>query len=336
MRRSVYSAISFLLIASLLSFPVFSSGKTANREHPLKNIRAKAETGAKVGQRIRQLRRTSKALQSALAAFERNRQEPKIDEAVSIVGHRVKTREIAKAHHARQQATISGDQAEVIFITALHLYNEWQGTVITRFFDANGALEDEFVSDLVITRSEHSPAEWTVRHDVEYGTDGVGYLFHRPGMFTSFQLGIPIQQQAAPLSLDPSQFGSTENRDLFYEQYPEQISYDTLPGGGDGGGGELILNAHAKAKAPQSPPGQRVALGPWLVPTLRGWRGAGRDAGLGCTAAAGGCGVGSALFAEAPFVPCFISGCAGSVIFGVLANVRPTLVNVRPGGTWRP
>jgi hypothetical protein len=336
MRRCVYLAISFLISASLLSVPVFSSGKTANREHPLKNIRAKAETGAKVGQRIKQLRRTSKALQSALEAFERNGRQPSIDEAVSIFGHREKTHEIAKAHHARQQATISGDGAEVIFITALHMYNEWQGTVITRFFDANGALEDEFVSNLVITRSEYSPAEWTVRHDVEYGADGVGYLFHRPGMFTSFQLGTPIQAQAAPLGLESSQFRSTTERDLFYQQFPEQLSYDTLPGGGDGGGGGgggpgIILNAHAKAKAPQSG-GQTIgrALGPWMVPSLTGWRGAARDAGLGCTATAGGCALGSALFSGAPFVPCFVTGCAGSVIYGVLANVRPTRVNIRP------
>jgi hypothetical protein len=313
----------------LLSFPVFSSGfsagKTANREHPLKNIRARAETGAKVGQRIKQLRRTSKALQNALTAFERNGCVPNIDEAVSVVGHREKPREIAKAHHASQQATISGDGAEVIFITSLHLYNEWQGTVITRFFDENGGLENEFVSNLVITRSEYSPSEWTVRHDVEYEADGAGYLFHRPGMFTSFQVGTPIQDQAAPLSLDSSQFVSTEARDEFYETFPEQTSYDTLPGGGDGGGGELILNAHARAKGPQGGgPAQRFVLGPWVVPSLTGWRGAARDSGLGCTATAGGCALGSALFAGAPFVPCFVTGCAGSVIYGVLANVRLT------------
>jgi hypothetical protein len=330
MRRSVYSAIGLLLIASLLSFPGFSSGKTVNREHPLKNIRAKVESGVKVGQRVKEMRRTSKGLQRALAAFERNGCQPKIDEAVSVVGYRVKTREIAKAHHAQQQTTITGDGAEVTFITALDLYNEWQGTAITRFFDENGALEDEYVSDLVITRSEYSPSEWTVRHDVEYGADGVGHLFHRPGMFTSFQLGTPIQDQAPPLSLYPSQFASTADRDLFYEQFPEQTSYDTLPGGGDGGGGGTpIMNAHAKARAPQSSPAQRFVLGPWLVPSLTGWRGAARDAGLGCTASAGGCAIGSLLFgAGSPFAPCFVVGCAGSVIYGVLNNVRPTLRNV--------
>jgi|SRR5215208_180852 len=333
MRRSVYLTISLFLISSLFSFPVFSLGKTAtNREHPLKNIRAKAETGAKVGQRIKELRRTSKALQNALAAFERNQCVPNIDEAVSIVGRREKTREIAKAHHARQQATISGDGAEVIFITALHLYNEWQGTVIARFFDENGALEDEFVSNLVITRSEYSPSEWTVRHDVEYGADGVGYLFHRPGMFTSFQLGTLIQEQAAPLNLESSQFASTEDKDVFYETFPEQTSYDFLSGGGDSGGGGWtpILNAHAKAKSPQGGgPAQRFVMGPWVVPTLTGWRGAARDSGLGCTATAGGCAIGSALFAGAPFAPCFVTGCAGSVIYGVLANVRPTRTVIR-------
>jgi hypothetical protein len=332
MRRSVYFAISFLLIASLVSFSGYSAGKTPNREHPLKNIRAKAEIGGKVGQQIRELRRTSKALQNALAVFERNGREPKIDESVSVVGHREIAVETAKAHHARQQATINGEGAEVIFITTLHLYNEWQGTVVARFFDANGILQDEFVSNLVFTRSEYSPAQWTLRHDVEYGADGAALLFHRPGMFTTFQLGTPIQEQVPTLNLDFAQFASTADRDLFYETFPAQISYDTLPDDGGGGGGPVpILNAHAKRRAPQGPssPGQRFVMGPWVVPTLDGWSGALRDAGLGCTATAGGCALGSALFAAAPFAPCFVTGCAGSVIYGVIGNVRLTRTVIR-------
>lgn len=212
----------------------------------------------------------------------------------------------------------------------LHLYNEWQGTAIARFFDVNGTLQDEFVSNLVFTRSEYSPAQWTLRHDVEYGADGAPLLFHRPGMFTSFQLGTPIQEQAPTLDLGLSQFASSAEKDVFYQTFPEQMSYDTLPGSGDGGPWVPILNAHAKHNAPQGGgPAQRFVMGPWVVPTLNGWNAALRDSGLGCTATAGGCAIGSALFAEAPFGPCFVVGCAGSVIYGVIGNVRLTRTVIR-------
>ena len=323
MQRYVYLAIRILLIVSFCSFTAFAY-KTLNREHPLKNISAKAQTGAKVGQRIKQLRQTNKALHGALEAFERNGCQPRIDEAVSLVGRRELPREGAKANHVRRPATISGDGAEIILITAVHLYNEWQGTAITRFFDANGALEDQYVANLVITRSEYSPTEWTVRYDLEYMADGVGYLHHNPGMFTNFQLGTPIQQQTAPLSLDASQFASSADRDLFYEQHPEQTFYDDILAGGGGGGGGggrgPIMNAHAKAVQRGGPPG----LGPWTFYTLTGWRGAARDTGIRCTATAGGCGLASALFAEVPFSTCFVSGCTAAAIYAVLTNVRPT------------
>jgi len=300
MQRYVYLAIRILLIVSFCSFTAFAY-KTLNREHPLKNISAKAQTGAKVGQRIKQLRQTNKALHGALEAFERNGCQPRIDEAVSLVGRRELPREGAKANHVRRPATISGDGAEIILITAVHLYNEWQGTAITRFFDANGALDD-----------------------LEYMADGVGYLHHNPGMFTNFQLGTPIQQQTAPLSLDASQFASSADRDLFYEQHPEQTFYDDILAGGGGGGGGggrgPIMNAHAKAVQRGGPPG----LGPWTFYTLTGWRGAARDTGLRCTATAGGCGLASALFAEVPFSTCFVSGCTAAAIYAVLTNVRPT------------
>ncbi len=31
------------------------------------------------------------------------------------------------------------------FITAVELLNEWQGTIITNFYDVNGALEQQYV-----------------------------------------------------------------------------------------------------------------------------------------------------------------------------------------------
>jgi hypothetical protein len=66
-------------------------------------------------------------------------------------------------------------------------------------------------------------------------------------------LGTPILQQSAPLSLDPSQFASTEQMETYYNVYPEQFFYDNAGGGGGGGGGgiqpiqeaRLVKRAHA-------------------------------------------------------------------------------------------
>ena len=90
---------------------------------------------------------------------------------------------------------------------------------------ASGAVEDQSVADVVITRSEYSPSEWTVRYELQFEADGIGYLNQRPGLFTSFELGTPIQEQAPPpLSLLESQFATTEERDTYYSLYPEQHS----------------------------------------------------------------------------------------------------------------
>ena len=113
-----------------------------------------------------------------------------------------------------------------------------EGITIANFYNANGALEEQYVADVVITRSEYSPSEWTARFELKFESDGIGYLNHRPGMFTNFNLGTPVQQQTAPLSLDASQFDSTEQMDAYYNLYPEQALIDYVQAGGDGGGGD--------------------------------------------------------------------------------------------------
>jgi len=40
----------------------------------------------------------------------------------------------------------------MVFISTVELFNEWQGTTIANFYDANGALEEQYVADVVIRR----------------------------------------------------------------------------------------------------------------------------------------------------------------------------------------
>ena len=147
-------------------------------------------------------------------------------------------------------------------------------------------------------------------------------------MFTNFNLGTPILQQSAPLSLDSSQFTSTEQMDAYYDLYPDQVFYDNPGGGDDGGGGgiqpiqqqqaRLVKRAHAVS--PQRFGGPPIS--PWAFYTIRGWRGAGREAGLVCGSAAGGCALASAIFAGVTFGPCAVAGCGGGVIYAAANNLR--------------
>jgi uncharacterized protein YxeA len=320
MKTRLCSAVSLILIASLFSFTTLAQTNT-QRKNPLRNIRAKSEKGPKIKEKIEQLRATHNSVRAALEAFEKKGHKPKIDDAISITGNIDLTREVAfrRANHARQQATITGDGVEVIFITVVDLYNEWQGIAIANFYDANGGLEEQYVADVVITRSEYSPSEWTARFELKFESDGVGYLNHRPGMFTNFSLGTPVQQQTAPLSLNASQFASTEQADAYYNLYPLQVLYDIVQPGGSDGGGDILPIQPARFSKPQwyGPP--RVS--PWAFYTVTGWGATARSVGIGCSIAAGACSVGVVLGGISA-VGCLGTGCTGAVLWAAGNNLR--------------
>lgn len=173
---------------------------------------------------------------------------------------------------------------------------------------------------MVITRSEYSPSEWTARFELKFESDGVGYLNHRPGMFTNFSLGTPVQQQTAPLSLDPSQFASTEQADAYYNLYPEQALYDYVQGGeGDGGGGILPLHPARFAK-PQ--PHFGPVMSPWAFYKITGWGPTARSVGIGCSAVAVGCAVGGLFTGGPAALPCLAGTCSAVVINAAANNLK--------------
>jgi len=139
-------------------------------------------------------------------------------------------------------------------------------------------------------------------------------------MFTNFNLGTPIQQQTAPLSLDPSQFASTEQTDAYYNLYPEQVLYDYLQpgGGGDGGGGILPLQPARFAKPQRF--GGPPFVSAWTFYKITGWGATARSVGIGCSFAAGACSVGALLGAAA--APCLGVGCTGVVLWSAYNNLR--------------
>ena len=184
------------------------------------------------------------------------------------------------------------------------------------------------MADVVITRSEYNSSQWTANYELKFESDGIGYLNVRPGMFTNFSLGTPIQQQSAPLNLDPSQFASTDQRDAYYNLYPDQVYYDNQPppdGGGGGRGGiqpiqQARLIKHAHAAMPQGGWGGRPPVSAWTFYTITGWGNMARQVGQGCTATTIGCSVAAVL--GAPAAACAAGTCTAVVVNAAFNNLR--------------
>ena len=112
-KKRVGSALALILIGSFLVFNLGAQSlgsqnqgaQNNGRKNPLKDIKARAEKGPRVGDRVKQLRATSNAVNAALEAFEKKGHKLKFDEAFSFTGNVEKPREIAlrRAHHASQQ-----------------------------------------------------------------------------------------------------------------------------------------------------------------------------------------------------------------------------------------
>jgi hypothetical protein len=317
------------------------------------------EHGSQVGERVRRLRRSNANINAALAAFEQNRhgQKPKIDEAFTIsakveestTGNSTATnrRSVFRlASFRSQQATLVDTGVELTFITSVDLYNEWQGTVIANFSDDFGLYEQD-VHNMVITRSEYNPAEWTARY-VERIENGTRYLCPAPSMFTAFGLGVPIMEQQsvfgtpAPLNLESWQFSSPTQEEQYYQLYPEQRILDD-PNGCSGfrqilpecGGPISQLGAKRKGRfqltsyhvvTPQTRSDSRdprpVTPGNPNGPQFVGGRNFAAAAGVGCGSSAGGCGLASIIFAGTTFGPCFVQGCGASIIGSALWFIR--------------
>ncbi|HEY3024861.1 MAG TPA: hypothetical protein VGJ55_01785 [Pyrinomonadaceae bacterium] len=324
--KTHYRAMSLILIVSLLIITNALFTPAQKGQAKKVRVKSKVEKGRNVGDHVRQLRETDKRVRGALEAFEKRGHSLKLDEATSITGtvtpenEEVAFRKASYNHH--QQTTVTGDGIELIFVTALDLFNEWQGLGIAHFYDATGALTDSYVADVVITRSEYNPTEWTARYELKFESDGLGYLNHQPGMFTNFNLGTPIQQQAAPLYLLPEQFPDPAVRDWYYQTYPQQLIYDSLAPGAtprDGGGDGIILIMPARFQSYEpflrNPrPVQR---------NLVGYRPFAAEAGRNCAGLAGGCFGASLFFAELSFAPCATAGCIGAVLVSAANNLRP-------------
>jgi hypothetical protein len=296
--------------------------------HPTAQTKRSAEPkvthGPDVERRLNELKRSNPNVRAALSAFEHRGLKPQKPVAIFSKVPRAKS-SFTKVGYAPQQ-TISEDGVEIIFMGFVSLWDEWQGSTITTFYDPNGTFEEQYVADIVITRDPYNRADWQCRFEVKF-EEGTGYLRSQPGMFTGFRLGIPIEQQPVPpaFNLLPSQFPDAATRDAYYQLFPEQINYDRM-GSPDaeppsGRGTLRNINYALPQRDPDLPwrpnTGGRGA-------TIVGWKAAASSAASFCGWGAVGCAVASALAAESTWGVCSAGACITGVVRGAATHLRIT------------
>lgn len=290
MRKPI--SLSLLLTLTLLcsALPIATSARTLT---PAPGERkARHQKGAKVGARVRQLRKHNKNLNRALADFERNEKrngnKPRIDESESFmidpaVGSAVlnmsANNPLRKVSY-KPQEDFSGYGLEVIVITTYEAPGEWQGTIIFNKFDPSGGYLGEYVANVIIGPDPTNTLPDVIA-EISY-EDGQAFLEYGNGNLYG-ELGDPgvgLEQQVSRLN----------GRSIF-----KKASFQFQPGRGS-----LIRPIVQN-------------------PRVRGYV---KCTWAGSTAGAAGCGVVSAFFAGAPFIPCLLgagttanTGCAIYAIF---------------------
>jgi hypothetical protein len=301
-----------------LPVPAQPAKKTQNEQlEPPKIIR-----GQEAQRRLEELKRSNANVRAALSPFERQGLRPSTPLAIFARIPRNDFR-FTPVKYTPQQ-TLSGDGVEIMLMGFLSLMDEWQGSTITTFYNADGTVDEQYVADIVITRDPYNRSDWQCRFEVKF-EDGVGHLRSQPGMFTGFRLGIPIDQQPVPpaFNLMSFQFPDAASRAAYYAMFPEQVNYDQEqdPNNQPPGGRAIIRDI--RYAVPQRDPDL-----PWRPQTggngatIVGWRAAARTAGSYCGWGAVGCALGSLISAEATFTACASIACTTGVVRGAVTNLR--------------
>jgi hypothetical protein len=298
-----------------------SAGVVAQKQHEKQSVirDSKVKTGTEAAGRVKSLKEHNKDVQAALKAFEKRGHTPKVDEAlllratidfVETPGNAGKSGARAlfqKAGFSSQaQTTISGNGYELILVPSIEADGEWQGTAICTRYDEYGYVVEQYASNLV-TVADYS-GNTAVVYEVRY-EDGTPYLLHEPGMYTGFTLGMTIMEHQAffgtppPLNIEPWQFVTPEQQQLYYELHPQQREYD--------------LNPYRSPDMEQAPVA-RVAKPSFMrVGFQRSDRAIDRGFVRNCGVHAVGCGPGpGAMFSpkEKKYFVNVVAGCAGVAI----------------------
>ena len=328
MKLSVRSVLSPLLIAGIFGV-TFSVMSGAPNRTEIQSEKANVKVGPEVAARVKRLRDNNQNVRAALRAFERKGRKPRVEDSWMITD-RVSPRETAlleryknqhtamlqKIHVLIQQQTVYGAQGEVTFIPTVSIDGEWQGTIITTVYDESGNFIKQYTANVVLVR-DPALQDWIAMYEVGF-EGGVPYLNWEPGMYTGFELGTPLGNQAPPPtqllqwqeydpSFDPANgtFEGGGHGPMMEQQISRlsRINFTTnhfvTPQAGDRGGDYRYRNG----RCPCDPP-----------PAIRSWAGCTM---AGCSGAAASC------VLAGPFTAaCFGSRCAG---VGVACAVRALL-----------
>ncbi|MBC8028631.1 MAG: hypothetical protein H7Z16_00840 [Pyrinomonadaceae bacterium] len=277
--------LTFMLLCSVLPIATSADALTYARGER----KARHQKGAKVGTRVRQLRKHNKNLHRALADFERNEKrngnKPRIDESESFMidpaggtaAVNMSANGPLRKVSYKPQEDFSGYGLEVIVITTYEAPGEWQGTLIFNKFDPSGGYLGEYVANVIIGPDPTNTLPDVIA-EISY-EDGQAYLEYGEEYMYG-ELGDPGEGFQPPVA--------SRGRSIF-----EKASFQMQPG-------RLDL-------------ARRIGQNPRV-------RGYVKCTWAGSVAGAAGCGAVSAFFAGSPFIPCFLGAATGAnTICGISA-----------------
>lgn len=216
------------------------------------------------------------------------------------------------------------NEVEVTFIPTLSTPTEWQGTMIARLYNASNQVIRQEVFNLVMVQEDPQVAHWRPIYEVAI-IGGTPLVSHEPDMFGGFALGIPIGEHATRATeLPPT---NLQDWQRYIGDPPEPHRPEPFPLTERRAAGEAIfmnagmrVPASKKLTAPQIRQDlerHRARCGPDnCMPTMLAPIRATARASFGpCATLAGGCGIASAFFAGAPFLPCFVRSCSAVLLY---------------------
>jgi hypothetical protein len=277
----------------ILAFTLFSALPTAAGPENLfcslgqDKEKVRHKKGPEVANRVKDLRRSSKAVRNALAAFERNEKKtgrkPRIEDATSMsFDYEKRSEGVSFLRTSFTPTQFFEGTIEVITVPVYSADGEWQGGIFAYEYDSAGNFLSEYVADVILL-PDPTYTYWDAILEVSYDYNG-SYL--QAGTYSLYeQMGTPVGGWPATSRL----LSSNPN----YE----------------------------KASLTQGPIGHPPGYPAWVLLRKPRVKAAVKCTSIVCGASAGGCGFVSIFFAGTPFAPCVIRGCTSAVLGCVAVQV---------------
>jgi len=162
----------------------------------------KVKKGAEVADKVKKLKENNRSVRAALKVFEDKKRMPKIDQSFAINGSLGTLKAGLNNRNSvfqnvsyEQQSSISGAYVDIIFVPVLSLDMEWQGAVIADLYDNSNNIVGEYVAVSVLVMPDANLYAWDEVYEAPVYNGVVQPPINEPGMFTSVDVGVPLDQQ---------------------------------------------------------------------------------------------------------------------------------------------